>query len=75
MEISWHDIVVIGTVTVAGVYLAYRAWSVVFHKNAGACGGGSCSGCPSEPARAFVKEKPFISVDELTSKSDESSRD
>ncbi len=54
----WQDIAAAGLVTLAGGYLGYRGWLVIW-KRRGGCG--SCSSCPS----ADDQKKPIVSIDSL----------
>ena len=55
----WQDIAAAGLVALAGGYLAYRTWLILW-KRRGGCG--SCSSCPS----VDDQKKPIVSIDSLT---------
>ena len=56
---SWQDIAAAGLVLLAGGYLAYRGWLVIWKKRGGCS---SCSSCPS----GDDPKKQIVSVDSLT---------
>lgn len=46
--VDWQNLIVLGLVAAAGIYLARQAWATIARKKSGACG--SCGSCPASTA-------------------------
>lgn len=64
MNIDWQTVIAVGLVVAAAGYLAYSGWKVIARKRAGGCG--TCSSCPSSTDGKRDDQRPFVSIEQLT---------